>query len=171
MVARARGKVLRLELQRELEQPKTRLTVRRLRSASSPGAAIPKKRGTYPGPASPDRVQSVDLTVWTDDELAALQDWLSDELDARAERAAAELWEERSRTVVSTRYVNEGIRCGKEGCKCASGELHGPYWYAIETMGNGRTKRRYHGKKPPPAMARQRGFSFDKESKKGKQKR
>jgi hypothetical protein len=25
--------------------------------------------------------------------------------------------------------VRQGRRCGKQGCRCAGGELHGPYWY------------------------------------------
>jgi hypothetical protein len=27
-------------------------------------------------------------------------------------------------------YRRELVRCGKKGCKCAEGQLHGPYWYA-----------------------------------------
>lgn len=26
-------------------------------------------------------------------------------------------------------YYAEGRKCGKAGCRCQSGELHGPYWY------------------------------------------
>jgi hypothetical protein len=39
------------------------------------------------------------------------------------------------REVVGARHVSGGwereemIRCGKEGCRCARGELHGPYVY------------------------------------------
>lgn len=25
--------------------------------------------------------------------------------------------------------VEQGRRCGKAGCRCTRGELHGPYWY------------------------------------------
>jgi hypothetical protein len=25
--------------------------------------------------------------------------------------------------------ISQGRRCGKPGCRCAEGELHGPYWY------------------------------------------
>jgi hypothetical protein len=25
--------------------------------------------------------------------------------------------------------ISQGRRCGKSGCRCAQGELHGPYWY------------------------------------------
>lgn len=26
-------------------------------------------------------------------------------------------------------YYAEGRKCGKAGCRCQSGDLHGPYWY------------------------------------------
>jgi hypothetical protein len=45
-------------------------------------------------------------------------------------------------------YRLEGVRCGKENCKCAGGDLHGPYWYAYWSEG-GRTKSAYVGKKLP----------------------
>jgi hypothetical protein len=45
-------------------------------------------------------------------------------------------------------YRLERVRCGKEKCRCASGELHGPYWYAYWSEG-GRTRSQYVGKKLP----------------------
>lgn len=42
-------------------------------------------------------------------------------------------------------YRLEYTRCGKAGCRCAAGNLHGPYWYAYWTEA-GRTKSRYIGK-------------------------
>lgn len=45
-------------------------------------------------------------------------------------------------------YVLEYIRCGKPNCKCARGELHGPYWYLHRKIG-GRTAKRYIGKTRP----------------------
>jgi hypothetical protein len=37
------------------------------------------------------------------------------------------------------RYLElERVKCGKKGCKkCASGELHGPYWYLYRPKENG----------------------------------
>ena len=37
------------------------------------------------------------------------------------------------------RYLRlERVKCGKKGCKkCASGELHGPYWYLYRPKENG----------------------------------
>jgi hypothetical protein len=50
-------------------------------------------------------------------------------------------------------YRSEPVRCGKKGCKCAEGQLHGPYWYAYWTEG-GRTRSQYIGKKLPKGARR-----------------
>ena len=54
------------------------------------------------------------------------------------------------------RYLKpERVNCGKKGCrKCASGELHGPYWYLYRPKqnGGGRTSE-YVGKKLPQTLA------------------
>jgi hypothetical protein len=54
------------------------------------------------------------------------------------------------------RYLRlELVKCGKKGCrKCASGELHGPYWYLYRPKqnGGGRTSE-YVGKTLPQALA------------------
>ena len=50
-------------------------------------------------------------------------------------------------------YRRELVRCGKKGCKCADGQLHGPYWYAYWTEG-GRTRSQYVGKKLPKGVGR-----------------
>ena len=34
------------------------------------------------------------------------------------------------------------VRCGKTGCQCAQGELHGPYYYLFWRE-NGRLRKRY----------------------------
>jgi hypothetical protein len=49
------------------------------------------------------------------------------------------------KTVGHKTYQRELVRCGKEHCKCAGGELHGPYWYAYWKEG-GRTRSKYIGK-------------------------
>lgn len=36
----------------------------------------------------------------------------------------------------------EWRRCGKPGCRCTSGALHGPYWY-LRWREGGRQRRRY----------------------------
>jgi hypothetical protein len=54
------------------------------------------------------------------------------------------------------RYLElERVKCGKKGCKkCASGELHGPYWYLYRPKENGpgRTSQ-YVGKTLPETLA------------------
>ena len=45
-------------------------------------------------------------------------------------------------------YRLEHVRCGSKKCRCASGDLHGPYWYAYWSEG-GHTRSQYVGKKLP----------------------
>lgn len=52
-------------------------------------------------------------------------------------------------------YRSEMVRCGKKGCKCAKGELHGPYWYAYWSEG-GKTKSEYIGKHLPKSQEKSR---------------
>jgi len=56
------------------------------------------------------------------------------------------------------RYLElERVKCGKKGCnKCASGELHGPYWYLYRPKENGpgRTSE-YVGKLLPETLAKE----------------
>lgn len=37
-------------------------------------------------------------------------------------------------------------KCGKDTCRCAAGDLHGPYWYAQWTGLDGKVRTRYVGK-------------------------
>jgi len=39
--------------------------------------------------------------------------------------------------------LNQGRRCGKEGCRCARGELHGPYVYLSIGRGSGDSRLLY----------------------------
>jgi hypothetical protein len=45
-------------------------------------------------------------------------------------------------------YRLEGVRCGKENCKCARGKPHGPYWYSYARVKDKVTSR-YVGKRLP----------------------
>ncbi len=38
--------------------------------------------------------------------------------------------------------IAQYARCGKAGCRCARGELHGPYWYVFRRAG-GRLRKTY----------------------------
>ena len=45
--------------------------------------------------------------------------------------------------LIAGSVVEQGRRCGKEGCRCASGELHGPYTYVVLARQGGRTPTVY----------------------------
>jgi hypothetical protein len=48
-------------------------------------------------------------------------------------------------------YRSEMVRCGKKICRCAKGNLHGPYWYAYWSE-NGKTRSQYVGKHLPKGV-------------------
>jgi hypothetical protein len=88
----------------------------------------------------------------TTSQLERLEVWLHDLIKERAIETsksadAGRQVLEKQKTGHKT-YRLESVRCGKEKCRCASGELHGPYWYAYWSEG-GRTKSQYVGKKLP----------------------
>ena len=45
--------------------------------------------------------------------------------------------------LVAGSVVEQGRRCGKEGCRCTRGELHGPYTYVVLPRVGGRTRTVY----------------------------
>lgn len=46
--------------------------------------------------------------------------------------------------LIAGSVVEQGRRCGKEGCRCAHGELHGPYTYVVlPRVAGGRTRTVY----------------------------
>lgn len=112
---------------------------RRLRSDVASSSTRPKVK-----PPS-----KADLARWPDATLAELAARIDAEQWRRDDARRAAEADERARTVIHTRFEEQGIRCGTPGCRCASGELHGPYWYAIDTYGDGRRKKRYVGKNRP----------------------
>lgn len=57
-------------------------------------------------------------------------------------------------TLKNKTYRLESIRCGKEKCKCASGKLHGPYWYSYTRIKD-KVKSQYIGKKLPREIERE----------------
>src|SRR5918994_4134606 len=60
----------------------------------------------------------------------------------------------------------ERVKCGKKACKkCASGELHGPYWYLYrpKETGSGRTSE-YIGKVLPETLAEEFDIPEDQRS-------
>jgi hypothetical protein len=91
--------------------------------------------------------------------------------DIQRERAMArrqKLDQRRSAAGKKTRnkryLMLERVKCGKKGCnKCASGELHGPYWYLYRPKENGpgRTSE-YVGKLLPETIAEEFDITEDR---------
>jgi hypothetical protein len=53
-----------------------------------------------------------------------------------------------SKQVEKVTYRLELVKCGKLTCRCATGQLHGPYWYAYQRQA-GKVKSWYVGKQLP----------------------
>jgi hypothetical protein len=92
-------------------------------------------------------------------EFREISDMISDIQRERAEVRHQKLERRRSEArnkARNKRYLRlEHVKCGKKGCKkCASGELHGPYWYLYRPKrnGSGRTSE-YVGKMLPHTLA------------------
>lgn len=97
------------------------------------------------------------LRLLTPEQLGRLDTWLHELIDRTSpdrEKKAKDRREEsgKPQTVTKT-YRLEHVRCGSNKCRCASGELHGPYWYAYWSEG-GRTRSQYIGKKLPTQKKR-----------------
>ncbi len=72
-------------------------------------------------------------TVHTDQDLSSLS---IRQLRARRRRLATSLADPQASLEGS--LVSQMRRCGKEGCRCAQGELHGPYVYLSISRGSDR---------------------------------
>jgi hypothetical protein len=86
-------------------------------------------------------------------QLRKLDEWLQQlirkaEDSAQAGRPQSRKQAIEEHTIENKTYRLEGIRCGKEKCKCTRGKVHGPYWYSYMRIG-GRVKSKYVGKKLP----------------------
>lgn len=93
-------------------------------------------------------------------ELRRLDAWLRALLSDRGSKKSGRSTSKRDKVPPTSRathktYQREMVRCGKEGCRCSRGELHGPYWYAYSTEG-GRTRSEYIGKDLPASQKRPR---------------
>jgi hypothetical protein len=90
----------------------------------------------------------------TPDQLRKLDGWLH-ELIVSADKDGLpnKRGTKEKKRVGQKTYRLERVRCGSKKCKCASGELHGPYWYVYWTEG-GRTRSQYVGKKLPAKKKR-----------------
>lgn len=95
------------------------------------------------------------LRKLTLEQLLEIEPWLTDLIQkfrSSGKRTAGhdKKRAEKAQTGLKT-YRLEHIRCGKAGCRCAEGKLHGPYWYAYWSEG-GKTKSQYVGKRLPKGV-------------------
>ena len=78
---------------------------------------------------------------------------LADQIEARIEELEVdtEAWEPlesavATRSVPGSHLALEPVNCGKDNCRCARGELHGPYWYLYTYIGSQKYRKTYVGK-------------------------
>jgi hypothetical protein len=65
----------------------------------------------------------------------------SRQLRARRRRLAGSLPDVEG--LIGGSVIEQRRRCGKEGCRCARGELHGPYTYVVLPRAGGQTRSVY----------------------------
>jgi hypothetical protein len=76
-----------------------------------------------------------------DADLRALQDWIDDLLEYRQDVAAEDIDDSEGESIEAVEEASGGtvvikkVSCGKDNCKCQSGELHGPYKYTVRRQG------------------------------------
>ncbi|WP_096391838.1 DUF6788 family protein [Halopenitus persicus] len=80
-----------------------------------------------------------ELQAWIDDLLAYRQDVDADDIDVDENESIEAVEDSSDGTVVIKK-----VSCGKDSCKCQSGELHGPYKYTVRRRGDS-LKWKYHG--------------------------
>lgn len=93
------------------------------------------------------------ISFLSPNERAKLDTWLHTLLEAKGSKKVALGTSKECRAQPAHRAANktyrlEYVRCSKRNCKCAAGQLHGPYWYAYWSEG-GRTRSQYVGKTLP----------------------
>lgn len=97
------------------------------------------------------------LVGLTPGQLRKLDEWLRELIERAEEEGRERVPNKRDsrekKQAGQKTYRLERVRCGSQKCKCAAGELHGPYWYVYWTEG-GRTRSQYVGKKLPPKKNR-----------------
>ena len=90
----------------------------------------------------PKRLQQ-DLKKLSPRELKALRAWLNQRIQ-QTEQEGEKLPDKASPTKRHYTYRREYVKCGKQGCSCAKGKGHGPYWYAYWREGK-KLKKKYIG--------------------------
>jgi hypothetical protein len=85
------------------------------------------------------------LEKMTQAELMEFDAWLHERIETMGQ--ASEVIEEKQ--TGSWTYKLQFVKCGRPGCKCATGQGHGPYWYGYRSVKN-KTKAKYIGKEFKP---------------------
>jgi len=91
-------------------------------------------------------------------QLRKIDEWLHELIRRAQEADRVEKHSSRKQTTAEQALDNktyrlESVRCGKENCKCARGQLHGPYWYSYARQKEGVTSQ-YIGKRLPSKLAK-----------------
>lgn len=94
----------------------------------SPPDSLPKYLAE--GVPKQDDTTLQELTTWIDDLLTYRQEVAADEITADEDESIETVEQSSDGTVVIKK-----VTCGKDGCKCQSGELHGPYKYVVKRQG------------------------------------
>ena len=99
-------------------------------------------------------------------QLRKLDEWLHDLIRTAEEADRVAKLSPRKQPVAEQTFGNktyrlEGVRCGKEKCKCAQGKLHGPYWYSYSRLKDKVTSQ-YIGKSLPKNIEKKLQSRIDK---------
>ena len=96
-----------------------------------------------PAPDSLPKYLAEGVPKQDDEDLRALQSWIDDLLEYRQDVAAEDIDAGEDESIEAVEDSTEGtvvvkkVTCGKDNCKCQSGELHGPYKYVVTRQGDG----------------------------------
>ena len=104
---------------------------------------VPRARGRTPRGTDRGR-RSTRRTVLaaTRSVLRVLQDWIDDILEYRQDVAAGDVDAGEGESIGAVEESSRGtvvikkVSCGKDNCKCQSGELHSPYKYIVRRQGD-----------------------------------
>ena len=96
-----------------------------------------------PAPNSLPQYLAEGVPKQSDADLRALQDWIDDLLEYRQDVAAQDIEASEGESIEAVEESSGGtvvikkVSCGKDNCKCQSGELHGPYKSIVRRHGDG----------------------------------
>ena len=94
-----------------------------------------------PAPDSLPKYLAEGVPKQDDADLRALQDWIDDLLEYRQDVGTEDIDASEGESIEAVEESNGGtvvikkVSCGKDNCKCQSGDLHGPYKYIVRRQG------------------------------------